>query len=333
MTEDQFKSGEGVIHGEPSKKYIADCLATLSPSWHGELVALTQLKGRINGAIDAINKLDALKKTLFYGRDNNLIAEGQTNAGELLKGMDCGGANAANIFHAILGKVTETGELLEALRACYNGEVFDKVNAIEEIGDGNWYDSVLLHECGGTFEQAWRLNIAKLKARFPDKFAAHDANNRDLAAERAILEDNHAPLVNEGVDPEDPRKHHVEVPLVEQIESDYAANADMLGDGRAVDNEGPLAGKRDIIAEMPPVSGKEAVEAAAVSQAKAFENIAAVQANVGKPEPLTEANPELAKSPAARLHPLPQEKMAQSNNGCTCHLSWNNLCPVHGNVA
>jgi hypothetical protein len=323
MTEDQFKSGEGVIHGEPSKKYIADCLATLSPSWHGELVSVVFLKMRINNAIEAINRLDALKKTLFYGRDNNLIAEGQKDAGELLQNMDCGGANAANIFHAILGKVTETGELLEALKACYNGEVFDKVNAIEEIGDGNWYDSVLLHECGGTFEQAWRLNIAKLKARFPDKFAAHDANNRDLAAERAILENRHAPLADEGVDPEDPRKHHVEVPLVGHVPNEVIKSYieptddyDMLGDGRAVDNEGPLAEPaKPLLKPTEPASGKEAVEHAAVEAAKAFRAVDLAGHNVGKPEPLTEAKPELAKGPAARLHPLPQEKMAQSNNG------------------
>lgn len=33
-------------------------------------------------------------------------------------------------------------------------------------------------------------NIAKLKARFPDKFTEHAANNRDLEKERKILEGN-----------------------------------------------------------------------------------------------------------------------------------------------
>lgn len=171
--------------------FIPNALRTLSPAWHGELVALAQLKGRINGAIDAINKLDQLKKTLFYGRDNNLIADGQHDSADLPAAMVMPvGANPANVFHAILGKVTEAGELLEALRACYNGEVFDRINAIEEVGDGFWYDAVLLEEMVSSFPDAMITVIAKLRARFPDKFTETNANVRDLEAERAILESN-----------------------------------------------------------------------------------------------------------------------------------------------
>ncbi len=36
-------------------------------------------------------------------------------------------------------------------------------------------------------EYAMELNIAKLKARYPDKFSADKANNRDLETERLIL--------------------------------------------------------------------------------------------------------------------------------------------------
>lgn len=44
----------------------------------------------------------------------------------------------------------------------------------------NWHD----------FEEGLSRNIAKLKARFPEKFTEENANNRNLEVERAILEGN-----------------------------------------------------------------------------------------------------------------------------------------------
>lgn len=41
---------------------------------------------------------------------------------------------------------------------------------------------------GACYEDALDLNIAKLKARYPEKFTTEAAVNRDLAAERAVLE-------------------------------------------------------------------------------------------------------------------------------------------------
>lgn len=174
--------------------YVDEARVTLSASWHGDKVAKAQLLGRINGAIDAANKLDQVKKTLFYGRDNNLIADGQTPVGNaMLEAMGDGNADPANIIHGVIGIFTEAGELLEALRSAYNGNGFDPINMREEIGDMFWYVAILLFEAsrdgdGYTFEECMRVNIAKLRARFPNAFVEYDANNRDLAAERLILE-------------------------------------------------------------------------------------------------------------------------------------------------
>jgi len=178
--------------------YIADAVTTLSVAWHGDKVSKAQFVGRINGAIDALNKLDQVKKSLFYGKDNNLISEGQKDVSDLPDRMVMPiGAVARNVIHAIIGKATEAGELLEALRDCYNGDVFDRINAIEEVGDGFWYDAILLDEMGASFSEAMRRNINKLKARFPDKFSSDNALVRNLEAERAILEDRDNPIALE----------------------------------------------------------------------------------------------------------------------------------------
>lgn len=93
-----------------------------------------------------------------------------------------------NVIHAIIGKATEAGELLEALSAAAEGEAFDAVNALEEVGDGFWYDALLLRAIGSNFGEAQSVNIAKLRRRFPNAFTEFDANNRDLFEERKILE-------------------------------------------------------------------------------------------------------------------------------------------------
>jgi NTP pyrophosphatase (non-canonical NTP hydrolase) len=178
----------------PSIQYMADAAVTLSPSWYGDKVAEQLFRKRLNDAIDAANKLDQVKKTLFYGRDNNLIADGQKDVIGLPAAIDGFYADPRNIVHAIIGMFTEAGELLEALRESLNGNGLDPVNLREEVGDLFWYVAILFNEMNKegaqhyTFEDAMRVNIAKLKKRFPASFEADYANNRDLAGEREVLE-------------------------------------------------------------------------------------------------------------------------------------------------
>lgn len=93
------------------------------------------------------------------------------------------------IEHAIMGLVTESGELMDVVKKTklYNREV-DKVNLVEEMGDVMWYLAVMADALGVTFEDAWQKNINKLRARFPEKFDLDQAINRDLDIERKILE-------------------------------------------------------------------------------------------------------------------------------------------------
>lgn len=192
MTEQEFKTGvmaDGTRLMQPPMNYILEALVTLSPSWHGDKVAKHNFVHAMNEAIGAANQLDKIKKTLFYGKDNNLQPrDGQAGIGDLPALFGDNQTKFANIIHAIIGIFTESGELLEALKDGYNGKPFDFVNAKEETGDLFWYMAILAHECGFTFEQAQETNIAKLRARFPNKFDEFDANNRNLAGERLILE-------------------------------------------------------------------------------------------------------------------------------------------------
>lgn len=109
------------------------------------------------------------------------------------------GADMLRMLHAFIGIATEAGELLDALKKhIFYGKGLDIVNVEEELGDLDWYQSIAIHALrlnryNTSWEQIWEKNIAKLQARYPDKFTSESAVNRDLAAERAILEGSPAP--------------------------------------------------------------------------------------------------------------------------------------------
>ncbi|MEK9152289.1 MAG: nucleoside triphosphate pyrophosphohydrolase family protein [Patescibacteria group bacterium] len=100
------------------------------------------------------------------------------------------GGVTPRVEHAVMGVCTEAAELLDAVKkAKIYGKTLDRVNLVEEAGDCMWYLALLCTELGVSFEQVWEKNIAKLQARYPEKFTREQALVRDLAGERAILEE------------------------------------------------------------------------------------------------------------------------------------------------
>jgi NTP pyrophosphatase (non-canonical NTP hydrolase) len=99
--------------------------------------------------------------------------------------------NCCRDLHAVLGKLTELGEIADQYkRHIFYGTPLDSVNVKEELGDGYWYDSLLLNIHGATFEECFTMMVNKLKARYPEKFNELDAVERNLSKERAILENS-----------------------------------------------------------------------------------------------------------------------------------------------
>lgn len=102
------------------------------------------------------------------------------------------------LLHAALGKCTEAGEFLDALKKyIVYGKDLDLVNLREEIGDGHWYDAIAASALETTFEEIWEKNIAKLKSRYGDKFNQEGALNRDLEKERDILNNGRTNTIND----------------------------------------------------------------------------------------------------------------------------------------
>lgn len=178
--------------------YIEEANRTMSSNVH-EGIPAVMVAGVLKQTSDQINALDAIKKKLFYGRPNMSME----SAIEIARQVGLNMAeidfeklmpalpreDAIRIFHGVIGVITEAGEMALALaEAISHGTPLDLVNVAEEVGDNQWYIAATLRAMGRTFDGVHRQNIAKLRLRFPDKFTEHDANNRDLGAERKLLE-------------------------------------------------------------------------------------------------------------------------------------------------
>src|SRR5262245_50836576 len=95
--------------------------------------------------------------------------------------------------HALDGLTTELGELADIFkRYVYYGKRVDIRAVKEELGDLLWYVGTLCNATGLSLEDVMAANIAKLRARYPDKFTEADALNRDLKAEMSALEESPA---------------------------------------------------------------------------------------------------------------------------------------------
>jgi NTP pyrophosphatase (non-canonical NTP hydrolase) len=94
------------------------------------------------------------------------------------------------LIHAVFGFASETGEFADQLKKhIFYGKPLDKINLSEETGDLLWYLALSANVSGmPSMEDAMERNIAKLKARYGDKFTEIRATNRDLDKEREILE-------------------------------------------------------------------------------------------------------------------------------------------------
>lgn len=156
------------------------------------------LTSTIQGIISLGNILDMLKKNVFYGKEINFgmvsyhfqIAIDTLNSASTMSQTDMEQKNTLlvnpRLFHAVVGTVTEGVELLEALDL-YKAEL-DNTNIAEEFGDINWYQAIAFDEMGVDWQTVLDAIITKLRERYPDKFTSDDAINRNLDAEREILE-------------------------------------------------------------------------------------------------------------------------------------------------
>lgn len=144
--------------------------------------------------------IDLFKKHLVYGKPIDevmlehyefLLTDGKSDAQSYVfknKGKALT-PKQAEALHALIGMVSEMAELSAAMMGfIFHDKPVDVVNMAEELADLDWYRAILMR-LWDLDEGEWReRNIDKLRARYPDKFDAARALNRNLKVERAILE-------------------------------------------------------------------------------------------------------------------------------------------------
>lgn len=173
------------------EQYRQESARTVSDQFNIDKVEPAEIGAILEAGVRAGALADKLKRTLFYGTDfPRALSQRLWAEPGYFSGMTMTVDHIhPDIIHGILGKFTEAAEMLEALlNAMKSGEPLDNVNLKEEVGDGLWYDALILRCIGETFEDTAGDNLRKLKVRFPEKFTAEQAAIRDLFAERMALE-------------------------------------------------------------------------------------------------------------------------------------------------
>lgn len=168
--------------------YVKESEKTLSLNFYSDKEKERTLKATIDQLMEKGEILDKLKKSIFYGTENDFSQYDQSEEGE---NFEAGDQNRKNLLHFLIGKVTENIELLEILDKVYfKGEKLDEANLKEELGDDAWYSAGIYREQGYDLEEILDINIEKLhKKRYKKgKFSQEEAENRDLKSERETLE-------------------------------------------------------------------------------------------------------------------------------------------------
>jgi len=101
-------------------------------------------------------------------------------------------SNSIRAVHIAFGLTTEAGEFADILKKGITKNLLwdelDKVNMKEELGDLLFYIQDAATMLDTSIEELAAINEAKLTARYPKGFTKEATDNRDLEAERAVLE-------------------------------------------------------------------------------------------------------------------------------------------------
>lgn len=183
------------------KEFIQDAIRTES-KLERLLVDPEKLATVLNLCVLSSNLLDGMKKNIFYGKEINedsvdedldqiiKMAINMKMLQRLYSNVEEFERIDPRVFHGIVGMHTESAELIQALGdAMFDDKTIDTVNVGEELGDSDWYKAIVLDSLGLDEDAIRAKVIAKLKKRYPGKFSAEAAINRDVAAERKLLEE------------------------------------------------------------------------------------------------------------------------------------------------
>lgn len=164
--------------------FIDLAMRTASSAFYGDKISKEVFLSYLDQMIVVGEDLDQIKKALFYGKEPTQFAERWDPSDPPVEVNQ----EDIDILHGILGVITESAELAQALAKRLRGEPFDLPNIHEESGDVKWYLAMLARARGDSWDSDEVMVIEKLRTRYPDKFTDEAAKNRNLHLERAVIE-------------------------------------------------------------------------------------------------------------------------------------------------
>lgn len=81
-------------------------------------------------------------------------------------------------YHAVFGIASEAGEISGLFQKVYQGHKLDEVHLMKECGDLLWFIAELCTACGYDLDTVMAMNIAKLRARYPEGFDSENSLHR-----------------------------------------------------------------------------------------------------------------------------------------------------------
>ena len=80
----------------------------------------------------------------------------------------------------LMGLNGEAGECIEIhKKTLFHGRQFDDEHFRSELGDVAWYLAICAHAIDCPLEDIFKMNVEKLKSRYPDGFSMERSVNRD----------------------------------------------------------------------------------------------------------------------------------------------------------
>lgn len=83
-------------------------------------------------------------------------------------------------LHALHGMVGEIGEIHSIYQKMYQGHAFEVDHVKKEFGDLLWFIAEYCTAKGWSLDDIMRMNIDKLKERYPDGFKAEQSLHRKV---------------------------------------------------------------------------------------------------------------------------------------------------------
>lgn len=82
--------------------------------------------------------------------------------------------------HALFGLASEVGELHGLYQKIYQGHGLNLIHVKKELGDILWFIAEFCTASGWKLDDIAKINIEKLKGRYPDGFSENDSLYRDI---------------------------------------------------------------------------------------------------------------------------------------------------------